>query len=131
MKISLSGLRYVDYWCFNLPSQIKGENLTGVLAITGVESYFMHESTLIVRYDMAADACDLAAQTLLVIVDSLGVELDECVVEVNDKFFISDSDACKMADEIQKRAHAATMPASIPLDLVDVVGSIPSYHRKG
>jgi hypothetical protein len=131
MKISLSGLRYVDYWCFNLPSQIKGENLTGVLAIAGVESYFMHESTLIVRYDMAADACDIAAQALLVIANSLGVGLDECVVEINDKFFISDSDAHEMADEIQKRAHDATVPTPIPLNLVDAIGYMPSYHRKG
>jgi hypothetical protein len=130
MKVSLSGLRYVDYWCFNLPSQIKGENLTGVLAITGVKSYFMHESTLIVRYDVAADARDIAAQALLVIANSLGVELDECVIEINDKFFISDSDAREMADEIGRRAHDATMPASIPLNRIEAKGYIPAYRLK-
>jgi hypothetical protein len=82
-------------------------------------------------HDVAVDARDIAAQALLVIANSLGVELDECVIEINDKFFISDSDAREMADEIQKRAHDATVPTPIPLNQVDAIGYMPSYHRKG
>lgn len=130
MKISLSGLRYAEFMRIDLPSQIEAEGLTRVLAIDGVECYYMHENALWVQYDVTADASNIAAHALLVIANSLGVALDECVIEVNDKFYIDDDDACTMADDIAQRAHDAIMPAPIPSDRIDPKGYLPSYRLK-
>lgn len=132
MKLGFNGFRrYVDHMRVDLPSQVQAETLTGVLSIAGVQCYLMHESALLVKYDSAANARKIAAQILLVVAESFGVRLDECVVEINDELFFTEADERdELANEIQKWAQKVAIPAAVPLDQVDPRGHIPVYWLK-
>lgn len=128
MKVSLDGFgKYADTLHIDLPKRLDWHSLTGLLNIDGVQYFHTQACTVFVRYSKAADIQDVAARSLRVITEALGMSLEELSVGIHDSD-VAENAIPELANSIWLRALAVSTPEPVPASNIIPRGTDPVYY---
>lgn len=131
MEVLLSGLsRRASIIQVETLDRFKWEDVSGILSIPGVDYYYIEPGVVSVtgvRYSKPVEAKDVAAQILVVLAGVMGVPVEKLIVLVKDGFSIEVNR--NLAEDVRRRACAATTPEQVPPHQVEARGQgrVPFY----
>lgn len=127
MKVSLNGLSKVsDTLQIDLPKRVNWHDVTGLLNVDGAKYYYVGGSSIGVRYSKAVEVPDFAAQCLRVVMQHLGISIEELSIDIHD-FSINKDMIPELANDIWSRTMSASTPEPLPLERIEPRGEGPAY----